>query len=466
MRWVEVLRQNIEHAREIQAQAARAGSSSNSTYASSISDSRRASIAIFRHTPETSASSSTPSESYGERDGSIIGDDETFNGEEEGVPRAEDFELLANSTKTQLELTQQLLDSLIVPSRDSSTSISSEPEIKSLTTSIQSTSTTGPQEDVKVALKDSLAALSDMYSEFVDVVAQRERYFVRKYEREIDAKRLWEENMKEIATSHEAMELELQKVGRDNIRRKKALQEVRANLVSTPTGTPLSSVSVENLTEFPLDATTSPTSTTTELNSTNRRTSTSGSLVNARLSTISIESNRSRSNSASSPLSPGRGSRLRSGTLHTLNPIELEQIVDSALIGEADEDSDDEDEEEFFEAIESGSLPIVEANTSTDLLRNEAAEKYLDSIDVKQYAGYEHLRTKLPIENDNRPPTSLWAILKSSIGKDLTKISFPVFFNESNSMLQRMSEVGLTLKAHTIIIAHCPFFSVLGFRIF
>jgi len=30
--------------------------------------------------------------------------------------------------------------------------------------------------------------------------------------------------------------------------------------------------------------------------------------------------------------------------------------------------------------------------------------------------------------------------LKHSIGKDLTRISFPVFFNEPTSMLQRMAE--------------------------
>lgn len=33
----------------------------------------------------------------------------------------------------------------------------------------------------------------------------------------------------------------------------------------------------------------------------------------------------------------------------------------------------------------------------------------------------------------------MWGILKSSVGKDLTKISFPVSFNECTSMLQRMS---------------------------
>lgn len=53
---------------------------------------------------------------------------------------------------------------------------------------------------------------------------------------------------------------------------------------------------------------------------------------------------------------------------------------------------------------------------------------------------YNHLRHKMPIGKDNRPSMSLWGILKNNIGKDLTKISFPVAFNEPTSMLQRMSE--------------------------
>ncbi|KAF8898006.1 hypothetical protein CPB84DRAFT_1847921 [Gymnopilus junonius] len=62
------------------------------------------------------------------------------------------------------------------------------------------------------------------------------------------------------------------------------------------------------------------------------------------------------------------------------------------------------------------------------------------SVSVPPYAGYVHLRTRLGISNDQRPSTSLWSVLKHSIGKDLTKISFPVFFNEPTSMLQRMAE--------------------------
>jgi Na+-driven multidrug efflux pump len=59
---------------------------------------------------------------------------------------------------------------------------------------------------------------------------------------------------------------------------------------------------------------------------------------------------------------------------------------------------------------------------------------------MEQYAGYANLRTRLKL-SDERPSTSLWSLLKHSIGKDLTKISFPVFFNEPTSMLQRMVSV-------------------------
>lgn len=435
MRWVEVLRQNIEFARDSE-KIVRTGSNS-STYAPSIAPT------LDDRGPQPNGSSDpsrqpSPAGSFGDRDGSIMGDDETFNGDAEGVPRVDDFELLANATKAQLELTVQLLASLIVPSRDE---LAPPADPNSRPSSIHSS--TGRQADVKDALRGSLASLGGMLNEYTDVVAQRERYFVRKYEREIDAKRLWEENMKEVAAQHAAIELELQKVGRDNTRRKRALQEVRATLATSPALSPaLSYADLDtSLAQLPLDGdailppplTPSPSS-------------------NLRLNVISTGS---RGRAASGSFSPAR-MRMRSATMHTLNPVELEQLVDSALVGEADDDSE-EDEEEFFEAIESGSLPIVEEGL---VVRAKLAEKYIVDMDLAPYQGYKNLRQRLPIDNDNRPPVSLWAILKGSIGKDLTRIvrwdqsacrehelilalssqSFPVFFNEPTSMLQRMSE--------------------------
>jgi hypothetical protein len=136
----------------------------------------------------------------------------------------------------------------------------------------------------------------------------------------------------------------------------------------------------------------------------------------------------------------------------------------SAVVDEYDYDTDEEDE--FFDAIESGNLPnliVHEGLTSPSstsamtlipsVLDKEGKAKALpppppapgskadgtaNGWDLEAYAGYVHLRSRLAIGNDQRPSTSLWSVLKHSIGKDLTKISFPVFFNEPTSMLQRM----------------------------
>jgi hypothetical protein len=43
----------------------------------------------------------------------------------------------------------------------------------------------------------------------------------------------------------------------------------------------------------------------------------------------------------------------------------------------------------------------------------------------------------LPFFKDPKVKISIWAILKDSIGKDITKITVPVYFNEPLSLLQR-----------------------------
>ncbi|KAJ7733075.1 Oxysterol-binding protein-domain-containing protein [Mycena maculata] len=99
---------------------------------------------------------------------------------------------------------------------------------------------------------------------------------------------------------------------------------------------------------------------------------------------------------------------------------------------------DTDDEDEFFDAIEANTIPNLVVHES--LKSPTHSELALpDTINVEPYAGYMHLRQELQL-NDARPSTSLWSVLKHSIGKDLTKISFPVFFNEPTSMLQRMAE--------------------------
>jgi hypothetical protein len=133
-------------------------------------------------------------------------------------------------------------------------------------------------------------------------------------------------------------------------------------------------------------------------------------------------------------------------------------------------DDSEDDDDEFFDAIETGTIPnlktfdtisnpqgpgsrpatpihsppaetVKEQPLGQVLAVRQAKKGTVEAyLSRKSLEPYNHVRHRLPIDDDKRPSVSLWSILKSSIGKDLTKISFPVSFNECTSMLQRMAE--------------------------
>ena len=49
-------------------------------------------------------------------------------------------------------------------------------------------------------------------------------------------------------------------------------------------------------------------------------------------------------------------------------------------------------------------------------------------------------RTKLPVPQPEKVNLNLWSCLKQCIGKELSKITMPVHWNEPISLLQRISE--------------------------
>ncbi len=50
------------------------------------------------------------------------------------------------------------------------------------------------------------------------------------------------------------------------------------------------------------------------------------------------------------------------------------------------------------------------------------------------------MRNQLPALVPANFSFSMWAVLKEVIGKDITKITMPIFMNEPISMLQRTAE--------------------------
>lgn len=87
-------------------------------------------------------------------------------------------------------------------------------------------------------------------------------------------------------------------------------------------------------------------------------------------------------------------------------------------------------------------IPQSKEVIKDDFVKNPAQANVAEIIEKeKSFAGYENPpRKKLSMDEDNRPKVGLWGILKSMIGKDMTRMTLPVSFNEPTSLLQRLSE--------------------------
>ncbi|KAL1842764.1 hypothetical protein VTJ49DRAFT_4249 [Mycothermus thermophilus] len=116
----------------------------------------------------------------------------------------------------------------------------------------------------------------------------------------------------------------------------------------------------------------------------------------------------------------------------------------TAAIAQIPDISDSEsDEEEFFDAVDAGEVEVSQLPPSEVTAAKEEKQLVIaDAHDISSsFRGYENgIRTRLKLDADNRPKISLWGILKSMVGKDMTKMTLPVSFNEPTSLLHRCGE--------------------------
>ncbi|ORY26692.1 putative Oxysterol-binding protein [Naematelia encephala] len=352
----------------------------------------------------------------GDKD-SVLGGTEPQKGSH-GIPYESSFELGILNIKAQIELTQQLIDSIVTPP----TSTTASPQRPSTLTR-----TPSRQQAVKDALRSSLATLATLITQQNNMSVDRERYLFGRIQREVEARRLWEENMLTVAQQQADMDRQLTEAALDNEKKRRALRQARGVLAGLSGGASLPT------SPAPEPGVPSPTGILDVPASATSRT------LNASIGSLST------------PLaSPGFNRASIS------NIQEVQDAIDAA--GSDSEDGDDE----FFDAIEANAIPnmkLYESIAHPDLHRpgTPLSERPPPIVSEKEVAAptrgtikemlarkslepYHHVRNKLPLDDDKRPPVSLWSILKSSVGKDLTKISFPVAFNECTSMLQRMAE--------------------------
>ncbi len=65
------------------------------------------------------------------------------------------------------------------------------------------------------------------------------------------------------------------------------------------------------------------------------------------------------------------------------------------------------------------------------LMKNEVFQNF------PVHRGITKTRQEMPVLRDNKVRLNVWTILKENIGKELTRITMPIYFNEPLSMLQK-----------------------------
>ncbi|CAK0773385.1 hypothetical protein CVIRNUC_004060 [Coccomyxa viridis] len=115
--------------------------------------------------------------------------------------------------------------------------------------------------------------------------------------------------------------------------------------------------------------------------------------------------------------------------------------------------ADDDDEEVFYDASDlsrsnslqasrSLSLPAFEGDSALDSARE--AVRASDKENIPKWLQKElpppPRRERLPTPKQREKSVSLWSIIKECVGKDLSRVCLPVFFNEPLSSLQRIAE--------------------------
>lgn len=116
------------------------------------------------------------------------------------------------------------------------------------------------------------------------------------------------------------------------------------------------------------------------------------------------------------------------------------------------EEVSDEDETSFYDTREYFSEPSVSCGPIKAVTNQAKEQKELentfDNVE-KMYdekgqcdSGYPHVerRKKLPDPVEKEKGVSLWSMIKDNVGKDLTRVCLPVYFNEPISSLQKCFE--------------------------
>ena len=109
--------------------------------------------------------------------------------------------------------------------------------------------------------------------------------------------------------------------------------------------------------------------------------------------------------------------------------------------------SEELSEEEYYSQCEEqkSDRSVNRAAAQSQELRSELSSVFEDALDELQpneklELQNVYFRDRLPAPRNLAAKPDIWQVIKSSIGKDLSRIAIPVYYNEPLSFLQRFTE--------------------------
>ncbi|KIW19021.1 hypothetical protein PV08_03311 [Exophiala spinifera] len=352
---------------------------------------------------------------YDSYDASIIGDElqrlptnahtATIDAEEDGdgddasshevrQPGSKDaFNITAQSAKLQLDLLARVSDALVRQKQSQPDTTLADVEVSQALSAYQ----------------EAVCSLHSLVADLLKISKDRDAYWQYRLDRDADVRKMWEESMAKIAYEHEDLKKSLAESEEKRKRTKRALKEALEGQ-SGPVSRPSSLIRQESAERVQFEE-------AVEDQTTIRHEATLTARDRSRRKSFTREGNRRKSIIA--------------------------QYTNLS-------DSESGDDEEFFDAIDAGKVELVEpplaspppVHVEQEEVLSKHDERTLKQMQIEpSYAGYEDgIRQRLKMDADDRPKISLWGILKSMIGKDMTKMTLPVSFNEPTSLLQRVAE--------------------------
>ncbi|KAL7272892.1 hypothetical protein RUND412_004278 [Rhizina undulata] len=311
-------------------------------------------------------------------------DDDTSSHSRAEPPSADALALAANSAKLQLDLLSQVVLALQFEYANNPSITLSDPTVAAALTSYES----------------AVGSLQQLVGDLLKMSKERDSYWRWKMEKELALRRIWEDNMTVLAQEQEALE---GRVVGERQRRRKTKRQLR-EVLRKGDSLPLSRHDTVHEENEDVE------------------------LLEKRLEEVVLD---------------------QDGAAKREREKDAEVILS---------DTDSSESDQFFDAIDNGEVEVMTEMPSRvqeeTIPEDRAAEvlvppeeKALDLRERKlvaikrSYKGYEDPpRTRLKMDADDRPKISLWGILKSMIGKDMTKMTLPVSFNEPTSLLQRVAE--------------------------